>query len=149
MSSEAPTLTPAVSYEHITVTTEDDFAVVTMRRAKSRNSLSEDHLLELTSAIEAIAQSDARGVVIAAEGPAFSSGHDFNDMLDRDLDEMTRLLEVCGEFMQLLQRIPQPVIAQIEGIATAAGCQHVADAEHKTFGAVFASTSPSQNDLEQ
>ena len=80
MSSEASQLTATASYEHITVTTEEDFVVVTMCRAKSRNSLSEDHLLELTSAFEAIAQSDARGVIIAAEGPVFSSGHDFNDM---------------------------------------------------------------------
>lgn len=134
MSSEAPRLATTVSYEHITVTTDDDFAVVTMCRAKSRNSLSEDHLRELMSAFEAIAESDARGVVIAAEGPVFSSGHDFNDMLGRNLEEMTQLLEVCGEFMQLLQRVPQPVIAQIEGIATAAGCQLVASCDLAVAG---------------
>lgn len=134
MSSEASQLPSAVSYEHITVAMEDDFAVVTMCRAKSRNSLSEEHLLELTSAIEAIAGSKARGVIIAAEGPVFSSGHDFNDMNGRDLDEMTRLLEVCGNFMQLLQRIPQPVIAQIEGIATAAGCQLAASCDLAVAG---------------
>ena len=134
MSSEASQLPSAVNYEHIKVATEDDFAVVTMCRAKSRNSLSEDHLLELTSAFEAIARSDARGVVIAAEGPVFSSGHDFKDMVDRDLGEMTQLLEVCGEFMQLIMRMPQPVIAQIEGIATAAGCQLVASCDLAVAG---------------
>ncbi len=134
MSSEAPRLAIAASYAHIRVATEDEFAVVTMCRAKSRNSLSEDHLLELTSAFEAIAESDARGVVIAAEGPVFSSGHDFNDMDGRNLDEMQRLLQVCGDFMQLLQRVPQPVIAQIEGIATAAGCQLVASCDLAVAG---------------
>ena len=134
MSSEASDVETDVSYEHITVAREDDFAVVTMCRARTRNSLSEDHLLELTSAFETIAESDARGVVLAAEGPVFSSGHDFNDMKGRNLDEMKRLLAVCGDFMQLLQRIPQPVIAQIEGIATAAGCQLAASCDLAVAG---------------
>ena len=100
-----------MSYEHITLEEADGFAAVTMRRAHRRNSLSEDHLRELSDAVQSIAESDARGVVLAAEGPVFSSGHDFNDMHGRDLNEMKRLLAFCGEFMQLLQCIPQPVIA--------------------------------------
>jgi len=123
-----------MTYENITVARENDLAVVTMRRAQQRNSLSEAHLRELLDAFRSIAEGDARGVVLAAEGPVFSAGHDFNDMHGRDLDEMTRLLEVCGELMQLLQRIPQPVIAQIEGIATAAGCQLVASCDLAVAG---------------
>jgi len=123
-----------MSYEHITLEEADGFATVTMRRPHRRNSLSEDHLSELLNAFEAIAESDARGAVLAAEGPVFSSGHDFNDMHGRNLDEMKHLLGVCGELMQLLQRIPQPVIAQVEGLATAAGCQLVASCDLAVAG---------------
>jgi enoyl-CoA hydratase/carnithine racemase len=123
-----------MSYEHIDLTREDDFAIVTMCRPRRRNSLSEEHLRELLSAFRFIAESDARGAILAARGPVFSSGHDFNDMHGRNLEEMKQLLEVCGELMQLLQRLPQPVIAQVEGLATAAGCQLVASCDLAVAG---------------
>lgn len=118
-----------MSYENIRLTEEGDFAVVTMCRPERRNALSEAHLRELLDAFEAVGRSDARGVVLAGEGPAFCAGHDFGDMVDRDLDSMRQLLEVCADFMQLLQRLPQPVIAQVDAIATAAGCQLVASCD--------------------
>ncbi len=118
-----------MTYQHVSLESADGFATVTMRRSQRRNSLSEEHLRELFSAFEAVAEGGARGIILAAEGPVFSSGHDFNDMLGRNLDEMKSLLGVCGEFMQLIQRIPQPVIAQVEGLATAAGCQLVASCD--------------------
>ena len=123
-----------VKYQHITVNEDDGLATVTMCRAQRRNSLSEDHLLELLSAFQTIAAGDARGIVLAAEGPVFSSGHDFNDMHGRNLDEMRQLLGVCAELMQLLQQMPQPVIAQVEGLATAAGCQLVASCDLAVAG---------------
>ena len=123
-----------MNYQNLTVDFDEGIATVTMRRAHRRNSLSEDHLRELSHAFETIAESDARGVILAAEGPVFSSGHDFNDMVDRDLEGMKSLLEVCGEFMQLIQRMPQPVIAQVEGLATAAGCQLVASCDLAVAG---------------
>ena len=123
-----------MKYQHIALEQEDGIAQVTMCRSQRRNSLAEEHLLELISAFETVAEGDARGVVLAAEGPVFCSGHDFNDMLDRDLDEMTQLLEVCGELMQLLPQMPQPVIAQVEGLATAAGCQLVASCDLAVAG---------------
>jgi enoyl-CoA hydratase/carnithine racemase len=70
-----------------------------------------------------------RAVVIAAAGPVFSSGHDFADMIDRDLDAMRRLLGVCTEVMLGIARLPLPVVAQVQGIATAAGCQLVASCD--------------------
>jgi enoyl-CoA hydratase/carnithine racemase len=97
-----------MSYENIRLNEEGDFAVVTMCRPERRNALSEAHLRELLDAFETVGRSDARGVVLAGEGPAFCAGHDF---------------------MQLLQRLPQPVIAQVDGIATAAGCQLVASCD--------------------
>jgi len=123
-----------MQYQHISVTEADDFATVTMCRAPRRNSLSEEHLRELLSAFQSIAESDARGIILAAEGPVFSAGHDFNDMQGRNYDEMKQLLELCGELMQQLQQIPQPVIAQVEGLATAAGCQLVASCDLAVAG---------------
>lgn len=123
-----------MNYRHLSVDIENGIATVTMCRAHRRNSLSEEHLRELLHAFESIAGSSARGVILAAQGPVFSSGHDFNDMVDRDHGEMTSLLVVCGEFMQLIQSMPQPVIAQVEGLATAAGCQLVASCDLAVAG---------------
>lgn len=123
-----------MSYEHISVAEEEGFAVVTMRRAPQRNALSEAHLRELLRAFREIGEGKARGVILAAEGPVFSAGHDFSDMDGRDLAEMRRLLTVCADFMQTLQAIPQPVIAQVEGLATAAGCQLVASCDLAVAG---------------
>ena len=107
----------ATQYEHIKLDQVEGFPTITMVRSHRRNSLSEDHIRELFDAFEVIANSDARGVVLAAEGPVFSSGHDFNDMYGRDMDGMKKLLDLCGKFMQFLQQIPQPVVAQVEGLA--------------------------------
>ncbi|MEE8237299.1 MAG: enoyl-CoA hydratase-related protein [Gammaproteobacteria bacterium] len=123
-----------MNYQHLSVGEIDGLATVTMCRAQRRNSLSEDHLRELLDAFRTLADGGARGIVLAAEGPVFCSGHDFNDMHGRNLDEMKQLLEVCGELMQLLQRMPQPVIAQVEGLATAAGCQLVASCDLAVAG---------------
>ncbi|HSG66960.1 MAG TPA: enoyl-CoA hydratase-related protein [Gammaproteobacteria bacterium] len=129
VSSKTQAIGSGAQYEHIDVSREDDFAIVAMCRERSRNSLSEEHLRELLDAFRVVAESDARGVVLAAKGPVFSSGHDFRDMHGRDLEEMRRLLTVCAELMLRLQQIPQPVIAQVEGLATAAGCQLVASCD--------------------
>jgi enoyl-CoA hydratase/carnithine racemase len=75
-----------------------------------------------------------RGVVLAAKGPVFSAGHDFHDMKDRSLESMRELLDVCSRLMQTIQEIPQVVIAQVEGLATAAGCQLVATCDLAVAG---------------
>jgi enoyl-CoA hydratase/carnithine racemase len=113
-------------YDHIAVTDEGSIRVVTMDREARRNSLSEDHLRELEDALDAAARSDARAVIIAAEGPVFSSGHDFADMLDRDLASTTEVLELSARVMSGIAHMPQPVVAQVRGPALAAGCQLVA-----------------------
>lgn len=122
-------------YEHIAVAEEGPFAVVTMRRPERRNALSETHLRELLDAFRAIGASTARGAILAAEGPVFSAGHDFADMQERDLAAMRRLLFLCSDVMQMLHAIPQPVIAQVSGLATAAGCQLVASCDLAVAGA--------------
>jgi enoyl-CoA hydratase/carnithine racemase len=115
-----------VAYEHLCCSREESFAVIRMARPEARNALSEAHLRELLRAFEAAGASDARGVILAAEGPVFCAGHDFSDMRGRDEAQMHALLEVCRQVMTVIQEIPQPVIAQVEGLATAAGCQLVA-----------------------
>jgi enoyl-CoA hydratase/carnithine racemase len=123
-----------MDYEYIEVAHEEDFAVVTMARPEKRNALSEAHLRELLHAFQTEAKGKARGVILTARGPVFSAGHDFGDMDGRSLEEMRTLLAVCADVMQTLQSLPQPVIAQVEGLATAAGCQLVASCDLAVAG---------------
>src|SRR5216117_1004947 len=117
-------------YEHILVTTSAGLATITMNRPERRNALSEAHMRELIAALRAAAeQPDTRAIVIAANGPVFSAGHDFADMVERDLDGMRRLLATCTELMLTLRRLSQPVVARVQGLATAAGCQLVASCD--------------------
>jgi enoyl-CoA hydratase/carnithine racemase len=121
-------------YEYIEVEREGPFCVITMARPEKRNALSEAHLCELLDACESAGASDAIGVVLAARGPVFSAGHDFADMDGRDIDAMRQLLTVCERLMRTLRALPQPVIAQVEGLATAAGCQLVATCDLAVAG---------------
>ncbi|HZP43086.1 MAG TPA: enoyl-CoA hydratase-related protein, partial [Candidatus Binatia bacterium] len=85
---------------------------------------------ELIAAFRALGEArEARAIVLAANGSVFSAGHDFADMVERDLDGMRRLLAVCTELMLAVQRVPQPVVARVQGVATAAGCQLVASCD--------------------
>src|SRR5436853_766362 len=113
-------------YELIELQYEGDFATITMNNPRRRNALSLKHMLELTSAFREVGESTALGVILAANGPAFSAGHDFADVVDRDLDAVRELLQVCTTLMNTIQEIPQPVLARVHGLATAAGCQLVA-----------------------
>jgi len=117
-------------YEHVTVAGNDGLVTVTMNRPERRNALSEAHMRELIAALrEASDEPDTRAIILAATGPVFSSGHDFADMVERDLDGMRRLLATCTELMVSVQRVPQPVVARVQGTATAAGCQLVASCD--------------------
>jgi enoyl-CoA hydratase/carnithine racemase len=118
-----------VEYEHILVQRSGDFATVTMNRPQRRNALSLQHMRELTAAFRDIGDSDAIGIVLAGNGPAFSAGHDFADVADGDLIAVRSLLQTCTELMDLIQHVPQPVVARVHGLATAAGCQLVATAD--------------------
>src|SRR3954454_15675493 len=108
---------------------EGEFARVTMDIAERRNALSVEHMRQLLAAVREVGASDARGMLLAGEGPVFCAGHDFADMVDADLAEMRALLMLCTELMTALQSIPQPVLARVHGLATAAGCQLVATAD--------------------
>jgi enoyl-CoA hydratase/carnithine racemase len=100
-----------------------------MNRPQRRNALSQQMLESLTAAFEQVAASEALGIVLAGAGPVFSAGHDFADVAGADLTSVRRLLQTCTELMDLMQRIPQPVVARVHGLATAAGCQLVATAD--------------------
>src|SRR5881628_1613183 len=117
-------------YEHILVGEDAGLAIVTMNRPERRNALSEAHMTELTRAFRTLGEAgEARAIVLAAAGPVFSSGHDFADMVERDLDGMRRLLATCTELMLTIRRLPVPVVARVQGLATAAGCQLVASCD--------------------
>ncbi|MGZ4717934.1 MAG: enoyl-CoA hydratase-related protein, partial [Acidimicrobiales bacterium] len=84
----------------------ESIVTITMNRPERRNSLSLDHLLELTDAFRSVGASDARGIVLAANGPVFSAGHDFAAMAGADLDAMRHLLRTCTDLMLLIQDLP-------------------------------------------
>jgi enoyl-CoA hydratase/carnithine racemase len=98
-----------------------------LNRPERRNALSETLLSELEIAFEQIASdASARVVVIAAEGPVFSSGHDLQEMVGRSEGDYAELFGRCSRVMRQIRRLPQPVIARVQGHALAAGCQLVA-----------------------
>lgn len=115
-----------MSSELITLEYRDTFALVTLNNPERRNALSLKLMLELTQTLREVSASGVIGVMLAANGPVFSAGHDFADAVGRDLAEMRHLLRVCTEMMDTLQEMPQPVLARVHGLATAAGCQLVA-----------------------
>jgi enoyl-CoA hydratase/carnithine racemase len=102
-------------------------ARITLNRPDKRNALSLELMEELIDALDRVAADpEVRAVVIEGAGVAFSAGHDLSEMVGRDLPFYQRLFDVCTELMEKIHRVPQPVIAKVHGIATAAGCQLVA-----------------------
>jgi enoyl-CoA hydratase/carnithine racemase len=118
-----------MAFEHILVERSGEFATVTMNRPERRNALSAAHMRELIAAFSDIGGSDALGIVLAGNGPVFCAGHDFADVADADLAGVRSLLGTCTDLMNLIQHVPQPVVARVHGLATAAGCQLVAAAD--------------------
>lgn len=115
-----------MSYSNILVMRDGDYTTITMNRPERRNALSLAHMRELIAAFAEAGESDALGVILAGNGPVFSAGHDFADVAGADLPTVRRMLQTCAELMNLMQSIPQVVIARVHGLATAAGCQLVA-----------------------
>ncbi|MGB3632586.1 MAG: enoyl-CoA hydratase [Rubrobacteraceae bacterium] len=112
------------TYEHILFEQDGKVAYVTMNRPDKRNALSLAHMVELKACFESIGKNkEAQVVILRANGPAFCAGHDLSEMVGRDPEFYRRLFDVCTELMTAIQTIPQPVIAEVHGIATAAGCQ--------------------------
>jgi enoyl-CoA hydratase/carnithine racemase len=102
-------------------------ARVTLNRPERRNALSLELMEEVIAALEAVgSEPEVRAIVIEGAGPAFSAGHDLSEMVGQGLPFYQRLFDVCTVMMETIHRVPQPVIAKVHGVATAAGCQLVA-----------------------
>jgi enoyl-CoA hydratase/carnithine racemase len=114
-------------YQCISFETEGQIALITLNRPQRRNALSLELMKELIQCLGEIGRDRSlRAVILAAAGKVFCSGHDLSQMVGRDINEYREVFDVCTELMTRIQAIPQPVIAQVQGIATAAGCQLVA-----------------------
>ncbi len=99
-------------------------AVVTLNRPERRNALSLELMRELLEALDEVGRHpQVRAVILAAAGTVYSSGHDLSEMTGRSIGEYREIFDVCTQLMTKIQAIPQPVIAEVQGIATAAGCQ--------------------------
>lgn len=118
-------VTPA--QHHVLVDVAEGVATVTLNRPEKRNALSLELMRELIAALETIgADRSLKAVILRGVGPAFSAGHDLREMLERSVEDYRRTFDTCVRLMETVQAIPQPVIAEVAGIATAAGCQLVA-----------------------
>jgi enoyl-CoA hydratase/carnithine racemase len=112
------------TYRHLLLEVEDRLALITMNRPERRNALSLEHMEELIAAFSSLGRrDDVRVALLRGAGPAFCAGHDLSEMVGREPAFYRRLFDTCTVLMETIQAIPQPVIAQVHGIATAAGCQ--------------------------
>ena len=112
---------------HLLLERDGGTARVTLNRPDRRNALSFALMTELREVLEALGADPAtRAIVIAGAGPGFSAGHDLSELVGRDAEFYDRLFDECTRLMEAIHRVPQPVIARVHGVATAAGCQLVA-----------------------
>ena len=131
-TARAPTpLPPILLQENV-----GSIRLLTLNRPAARNSLSEDLIAELHGALKEIHDDNSvRAVVIAANGPTFSAGHDMKELTARRSDAdrgrayFGQIMNACSAMMQAVVRLPKPVVAAVQGIATAAGCQLVASCD--------------------
>jgi enoyl-CoA hydratase/carnithine racemase len=125
------TTDPVLTHER-----DGEIAIVTLNRPRARNSLSEELLQALAAAwTELAAARNVRAVVLAAEGPAFCAGHDLRELTARRSDPdggrafFRHIMTTCSAMMQQIVTLPKPVVACVQGVATAAGCQLVASCD--------------------
>jgi enoyl-CoA hydratase/carnithine racemase len=112
---------------HLLIESDGGIVRLTLNRPGRRNALSFELLRSLEDGIESIAaDASARVVILGSRGPAFCSGHDLAEIVGRNESEYRELFALCSRMMLGLRRMPQPVIARVQGVATAAGCQLVA-----------------------
>ncbi len=124
----------------------DGIAVLTLDDPKRRNALSSTMMAEMMRLLDdARADPDARVIVLAANGPVFSSGHDLRELAGGDTEGRTILFGMCTELMEKIRLLPMPVIAQVQGLATAAGCQLVATCDMAVAAEDAAFATPGVN----
>ena len=132
-----------MDYQNLLLQYEDAIAIVTLNRPAKRNALSLELMREFIQCLDQIEKDrSAHVVILAAAGKVFSSGHDLGEMVARDVSAYRETFDVCSQLMLRIQSIPQPVIAEVQGTATAAGCQLVAtcDLAIASEQATFATT---------
>lgn len=118
------TATEIGTYRYVLTEVRDHIAVITMNRPEKRNALSVAHMLELTDAFRKVGENREIGVaILRGAGPVFCAGHDLQELVSCDAASARRIFQVCTELMRTIRAIPQPVIAEVQGIATAAGFQ--------------------------
>lgn len=116
--------------QDISLELEGTTAILTLNRPNRRNALSLYLMRELIGCLEEIERDrNAQVVILSAAGKVYCSGHDLSEMVGRSVSEYRQLFDVCAELMMKIQSIPQPVIAEVQGLATAAGCQLVASCD--------------------
>lgn len=119
-----------MDYQFLRHELENEAAIVTLNRPERRNALSLDLMLELIYVLGEVGRDKKiRTVILAAAGNVFCAGHDLSEMVGRSEGEYRRLFDTCSALMTKIQSIPQPVIAEVQGVATAAGCQLVASCD--------------------
>ncbi len=115
-----------MNYEQILFSTEGAIAYLTLNQPQKINSLSSKMISEMIEALTAVSTDESvKVVIIRGAGKHFCAGHDMSEMVGEGAKEAKQIFERCGRLMALLHAIPQPVIAQVQGVATAAGCQLV------------------------
>ena len=131
---------------------EGGIAVLTLDRPGQRNSLSEAMIAALQSAVDRLSSDrDVKAVVLAGNGPAFSAGHDLKEMSARRQDSdggrayYAHMMDLCARMMLSIMRSPKPVIAAVEGVAAAAGCQLVATCDLAVAGDKARFSTPGVN----
>jgi len=117
-------------FKNLTLEFQHSTAIVTLDRPNKRNALSLDLMQELIVLLDVLEQDkDVRCLILAAAGAVFSAGHDLSEMMGCSIEEYRQLFAACTELMEKIQAIPQPVIAEVQGVATAAGCQLAASCD--------------------
>jgi len=116
-----------MAYEEILYTTKGPIGILTLNNPKKINALSRQMISEITDALGSVSEDESiKVVIIRAAGKHFCAGHYLDEMVGRGIKEHKNIFDQCTRMMQLIHELPQPVIAQVQGIATAAGCQLVA-----------------------
>jgi len=132
-----------MSYRTLLVSPAAPIRTITLNRPERRNALSLELMEELIAALDEVSSDSAtRVVILAATGKVFCSGHDLSEMVDRSTEEYRHIFDICTNLMEKLQSIPQPVIARVQGLATAAGCQLVASCDLAIASADAAFATP-------
>jgi enoyl-CoA hydratase/carnithine racemase len=116
-----------LNYQDIKFNLTEGIGFITLNRPEKRNAISTNLMAEMIEILQTVRKnSEVRAVIVQAEGEVFSSGHDLAEMLEGNAVSYRAIFDACTEMMQAIRDLPQPVIAQVQGMATAAGCQLVA-----------------------